>query len=144
MRATSFVAAILSAALLHAAPARAVELQPGDILAVDLRDSTLLRIDPQTGARTVISQAGLLHDLGAVAVGADRRILVGVGIWATQSGVVTVDPETGGQTLVTTGGFLRGPQDIAIEADGTLAIADADSVSSGPGRVVRVDPASGA
>ena len=137
------VASLLASSALSSAPAAAVELAPGDILVVDLRDDRLLRVDPETGARTLISAGGLLREVGAVAIAADGRILVGVGLLGTNPGIVAVDAATGAQTLVTTRGLLRAPQDMAVEADGTLAIADAPRLSSDPGRVVRVDPGSG-
>jgi len=88
--------------------ASAVTLAPGDIIVMNEEGGSLLRIDPATGDRTVISGcvdspcsevigAGLaFHDNASdVEVGPDGFVLV-----SQQVTVFRVDPATGDRTVV--------------------------------------------
>jgi sugar lactone lactonase YvrE len=131
-------------------------LHPGDIIAVDLdfSDGTtccggVVRVDPATGAQTLLSSGGsLVRPIGA-AVEADGKLLIadiqafsGAALGG-QGGVIRVDPATGAQTAAASGGAFIHPMDVAVEADGSLLVADIQAVG-GAGAIIRVAPATGA
>jgi len=107
----------------------------------------ILRVDPATGARTVVSDATTgsgpaLTGPGSLAVGADGGIYVTDG-----ETVLRVDPASGDRAVVSsatvgTGPALDGPEGIAFENDGKLVVSLVD-FSSGTGSILRVDPATG-
>jgi hypothetical protein len=78
--------------LLVASAARAVELRPGDIVAINSSSAreSLFRIDPETGAQELIASGATLRGGFGVAIDARDHILVTVG-----AGVLQVDPVTG-------------------------------------------------
>jgi DNA-binding beta-propeller fold protein YncE len=137
--------AVLAATFILSRPggeeAAAATLKAGDILVTD-RGSTIYKIDPATGAQTVVTSFGVLDNLFGITIDANGQILVTSGfvrVAGSPAGVGRVDPETGAQTIVTTSGLLSAPLGIAIDADGQILVVD-----SNLGGVVRVDPATGA
>jgi sugar lactone lactonase YvrE len=100
----------------------------------------LLRINPATGTRTVVASGTLLREPWAVAVEADRHILV----TSRRGGLVRVHPVTGEQTVLVAMLF---PSGVAVEADGNILLATLLSGANGavanPSRVIRVDPRTG-
>ena len=126
----------------------------GDIFVTDSTIASgaggVIRVDPITGAQTLVSSAGFFADPEGIAVAADGSLLI-----ADQSayneagqinraGVIRVDPLTGAQTLVSSGGLFTDPIGIAIAADGTLLVADQNAFDGFVGAVFRVEPATGA
>jgi cysteine-rich repeat protein len=112
-----------------------LELRPGDILVAEGGAARITRVDPVTGARTTVSQGGLLVGPGFLSLGADGWLYV------TDSpfqGVIRIDLETGEQELVTQGGYLTQVRGGAAEAGGTLAVVDLDAHG-----LVRVTPQTG-
>jgi len=92
----------------------------------------VLRVDPVTGAKTVVSSGGLVEGATDVAVAAGGQLFV-----SSYWGIVRVDPTSGAQTLVNadhTGG-------LAFEAGGDLLVTSYDAIGN-PG-VFRIDPTSG-
>ncbi len=135
------IAATLVLSFVGVDEAAAKPLKRGDILITD-RGSSISKIDPVTGAQTLITIGGVLDGLFGIAIDDDGQILVTaffVRVAGLPAGVGRVDPETGRQTIITTGGFLSAPTGIAIEADGQILVTD-----SNLGGVVRVDPVTGA
>ncbi len=137
--------AAFAALLLVATAARAVELQPGDIIAVEAVRQRLLRIDPETGAQQEIPAMGKLVGAWGVAIDARDQILLTVPgfLGGVPQRILRVDPATGSSSILTSGGLLRGPLGIVVEGDGRIAVSDY-SGSTGRGSIVRVDPATGA
>src|SRR5262245_46128586 len=136
--------AAFAAALLTLTTASGVELQPGDIVAMDARGDRLLRIDPLTGARQLIVAGGIAGDGIGVAIDADDQLLVSIGYFGLgpTNGVVRVDPVSGASSFVTTGGMLAGPLGIIVERNGGIVVSD--SAGGARGSIVRIDPANGA
>src|SRR5262245_5877979 len=138
--------AAFTTALLTATVARAVELRPGDIVAVDARDANerVLRIDPETGSRELIAAMGKLVGALGIAIDARDRLLIAVSIFGdgATSGVVELDPVTGIARVVSVGGLLAGPLAIAVERDGQIAVSDSQGAVRGS--IVRIDPVTGA
>lgn len=125
--------------------ARAVTLNPGDVVLVDADSfgglGGVIKVDPISGAQTKISQGGSFsHSPVALAFDSDGTI------WAINRGgnpgLVRVDPISGAQTPISTGGLFVKPNGIAVEADGNVLVSDFDGFG-GTGKIIRVDPATG-
>jgi sugar lactone lactonase YvrE len=141
--------AVMAATLVWSHPggneATAATLKPGDILVVDILMG-VIRIDPATGAQTVVTTGGYLNSIsnsaGGIALEANGQILVidieiAMPDGSSVPGIVRVDPATGLQSLVTTGDLLYTPFDIAVEANGQIVVTDRAGI-------IRVDPVTGA
>jgi hypothetical protein len=133
----------------------------GDILVADQTAfgffGGVIRVDPATGARTTVSANGApaggpaFENPFGVAVEADGDILVADrdAFANLEGGVIRVDPATGARTALSandapTGGpDFANPVGMALEADGEILVADPGALGAG-GRVIRVDPATGA
>lgn len=119
--------------------AGALTLNRGDILIADGQANAIIRVDPATGAQTVISSGGSL--LGPIGLALDAAGNILVVNYARD--VIRVDPVTGVQTVVSSGGFFVIPYDIAIDAAGQILVVDTDAFG-GSGGIIRVDPVTGA
>jgi MYXO-CTERM domain-containing protein len=136
--AACFLLAILGAPL--AVPA--VNLASGDIVVldagsvgVDPAPPRVIRVDPQTGAQTLISEGGLLEEPVAIAVEPAGTLLVSD---SAAGAILRIDPGTGGQTVVS--GSFGGLLALALEpATGDILATDASEAT-----VLRVAPQSGA
>ena len=113
----------------------------GDLVVIDAVLGAVLRVDPVTGNRTIVSDAGTgagpsFGFAVAVAVEASGDLLVAdFGFHA----VLRIDPVTGDRTIVSDAGPNLGfPHDVAVEASGDLVILDFDLDA-----IVRVDPVTG-
>ncbi len=135
-------------------------LNPGDILAVDYTLDAVLKIDPTTGNRTVVSaganasggatqqgtggsfgapQDVVIEDSGNLIV-TDRSFDPGTG---SDEYVVRVDPATGNRTILSgpmigTGPVLLQQTGLARAADGTIYVGDANLEA-----VISIDPLTG-
>jgi sugar lactone lactonase YvrE len=120
-------------------------------------DGRIIRVDPASGAQSVVSAGGELVDPAGIAVAPDGTLFVienvGVGP-ARDPAVVRIDPATGAQSVVTRGGNLCYPFGIAVEPNGVLVVTDfGDLIVGGQpqidcpqnfGAVYRVNPGTGA
>lgn len=124
---------------------------PGELLVADsaafsqTRNSGgVIRVDPATGAQTIVSEGGWLVTPHGVTVDSAGRILVvDVNAFGGPGGVVRINPANGAQTVVSREGFFSTPVGIDVEADGDIVVAD-DDAFGGRGGVIRVDPNTGA
>ena len=119
-------------------------------------DGRIIRVDPASGAQSVVSQGGELVDPAGIAVAADGTLFVvenvGVGP-ARDPAVVRIDPASGAQSVLTRGSYLCYPFGIALEASGNVIVTDfGDLIAGGVteldclqdfGSVVRVSPGGG-
>jgi streptogramin lyase len=123
----------------------------GNLLVLDIDLTAVIRVDPVTGDRTVVSDASTGSGpafetlLGGIAVEADGNVVV-----TGAQTVVRVDPVTGDRTVVSDASTGSGPafgtplgnvsleRSIAVEADGNLLVVDSDLAA-----VIRVDPVTG-
>src|SRR5436190_22811551 len=116
---------LLAITLFSASAWAQVTIRPGDILVADAIASggagAVLRIDPTSGAQTVVSERAFFSLAVALAIEDDGKIVV-----ANRSlpGVVRVDPQTGTQTIVAFGPPLIDPFGLALEADGSILVTD--------------------
>ena len=126
----------------------------GHLVVMDNRfPAVLLRVDPRTGDRSIVSDATIgqgpvLYDPPGLAVEADGHLVVTDGNSSlffprVDPHVVRVDPRTGDRSIVSSATIGRGsafqsPGSIAVEANGRVVIVD-DSLKA----VVRVNPTTG-
>jgi DNA-binding beta-propeller fold protein YncE len=117
-------------------------------------DGRIIRVDPATGAQSLVAQGGELVDPAGIAVGPDGTLYVvenvGVGP-ARDPAVIRIDPATGAQSVLTRGRNLCYPFGIALEPSGNLIVTDFGELIVGGvpqlscplefGSVVRVTPA---
>jgi len=129
--------------------AASVVLKLGDILVAEPATASISVIDPATGVKTVIAQGGLLpfeHKTVGVAFAPDGDVIV---VHRT-GGLIRVNPATGVQSVQSQGGHFRDPWAIAIDrTTGYIYVADSGYDNDRPqineaGKIIRVDPASGA
>ncbi len=134
---------------LPTAAAAGVVLKLGDILVAEPGAESISVIDPSTGIRTVISQGGLLspsHKTVGVAFAPDGDVIA----VHRDTGLIRVNPVTESQSILSQGGLFRDPWAIAIDnVTGYIYVADSGYDNdrpeiNGPGRIIRVDPVSGA
>ena len=131
----------------------------GAILVIDAQGGTsalgeLFRVDPQTGARTSVSNfgAGPLNGINptSVAVEANGQILVtdeGHGSLFPLGLLLRIDPQTGVRTILsdlnTAPNTGREPEGVAIEANGQILVIDKHAGPLTRGMLFRVDPQTG-
>jgi hypothetical protein len=115
----------------------------------------VIRVDSTTGARTTVSEntapAGgpSFEEPLAIALASNGDLLVAdQNAFGGLGGVIRVDPATGARTTVSENtappggpGFVD-PFGITTEANGNILVSDQNAFS-GPGGVIRVDPATG-
>jgi hypothetical protein len=102
--------------------AKAVALKRGDILVADASAvggaGAVIRVDPLTGAQTVVSSGGLFvrpFDLTIDAAG--QILVVDTEAFGGSLGIIRVDPVSGVQTVIynsSGGGPIQGPEGIVI------------------------------
>ena len=142
---SAIVIALLATAIVLAASAKAQTsihtasnmLSPGDIVYVDSGDAIqggfIIKVDPATGQKTVISSGGYLHLPFDVVIDAAGQIIV------SDSGrLLRIDPDTGSQTVIADNsqGNLGSPYGICLNGGGQILAANAQFV-------VQVDPLTG-
>nr|CBH38996.1 hypothetical protein containing NHL repeats [uncultured archaeon] len=117
----------------------------GQLVVTDLVLDAVIRVDPVSGNRTVVSDNStgsgtcFKRPVG-IAVEADGSLVV---VDKDLKAVVRVDPVNGNRTIVSEastdkGPIFKEPRGIAVESNGSLVVAD-----RGLRAVVRVDPVSG-
>ena len=142
-RATYILALLLIVAFAFAYPVAAapINLSPGDIIVAGSCTSQFIRVDPVTGAQSVVLTSA--YQPYGLTFAEDGDIL-----FTTQSldggAIIRVDLATGTETVIASGGELARGQilGIAVAPDGQIIVA----VPGGelPPAIVRVDPLTGA
>jgi hypothetical protein len=131
-------------------------------------DGRIIRVDPASGAQTVVSRGGELVDPAGIAVAPNGTLYVleNVGLGGNprvplggRPAVIRIDPATGNQSVVTRDDALCYPFGIALEPSGGILVGDfGDLIVGGPtqvdcvpnssqifpGALYRVNPATGA
>jgi sugar lactone lactonase YvrE len=88
-------------------------------------DGAIVRVDPRSGAQSVVSKGGALVDPAGVAVAPDGTLYVVENVGAAgDPAVIRIDPVSGAQTVVTQGGELCNPFGIALEPSGEVVVVD--------------------
>lgn len=123
---------------------------PGDIFVTDPYPGRVIRVDPATGATTVVARefgptgGPRLAAPSGIAIAADGDLIV----VNNANSIIRVNPSTGARTTISDnanpagGPSLTQAHGIAIAANGDVIVID--SGASGEGAVIRVDPTTGA
>lgn len=119
-----------------AAPAAAVTLQDGDIIAMDDINDSVVQIDPVTGTKTTVSSGGNFRCLFGIAMEKSGDIII---VEGCDDEVIRVDPATGSQAVVSSGGSFVQPSAVAVHGDGSIIVGD----SGGAGALWAVDRVTG-
>jgi hypothetical protein len=98
---------------------------------------SIVRVDPDDGSQTLVSDAGLLVDPQGLAVASDGPVLVTKRGLVGTAGLVRVEA-TGAQSQIAGDPIFEPPMDVAIETSGALLVTALNA-----GAVLRVDPATG-
>jgi len=133
LRHHGLASALVAALLLASGATRAVSLVPGDLVVADWAANAIFRMDPTSGAQTVISSGGSIVEALDVAIGPGGDLFVANG--ESGSNIVRIDPATGAQSVLTTG--VTFPTGLVFDAAGELLVADSFF------GVRRVDPITG-
>jgi len=116
-----------------------IQLNPGDIIRTDSGDAIqggfILKVDPQTGQETVLSQGGHLGFFGyPMGVAFDRA---GQLIVANQACLLRIDPLTGAQSMIRdASGAPGGFWSLALDRNDDILVAAETAI-------LRVDPVTG-
>jgi DNA-binding beta-propeller fold protein YncE len=105
----------------------------------------VVRVDPRTGAQSLVSQQGSFAWPLGLATAPDGGIVV-ANECGGQAGLVRVDPVGGGQTPITSNGpqdVLVTPERVAFDPGGAVLVTDFNVGPDADGGIVRVDPATG-
>lgn len=96
---------------------------------------TVLRVDRNSGAESVVVQGGHLVSPGGIALSGDGHLLV---VDFGSDKVVHLDPATGHQHVIASDGNLKAPVDIAVDAQGKILVVDLVG-----DKLVRIEPSTG-
>jgi len=120
----------------------------GQVLVVDATLQVLLRVDPVSGHRTVLSSTTMGHGPSflfpfGIALEATGQILV-----LDSRGITRVDPLSGDRMVVSNISVGSGPLwhnagGLAIEATGQILVTERDALPLVPGGLFRVDAHNG-
>lgn len=111
-------------------------LDPGDIIVANFAGRRIVKVDPDTGAQTLISSGGVFQSPFGIAIDAAGKIIV-----ASDAGIISVDPvgaPASNQTVISSFGNFINPRGVTIDAFGNIIVADATS-----DLLIRVDPRTG-
>ena len=125
---------LVTAVILTAArPSSAVTLLPGDILVGDQANDSIVRIDPVTGAQTVIAQGDQLNSPSGITMDLSGYILVADN---ANSRLVRIDPTDGSQQMIYQSAAPL--VDLVLE-DSTHALVAVGPLATFPNSVRRID-----
>ena len=157
MRAALTATVAIVAAFAFAAPAPAVELQPGDVVVADPNafggSGGLIDVNPDSGAQTAVSSNAisaqdLFVDPSSVALLPDGTFAVAdPNAFDGTGGVIRVDPTSGQESALSSnqlpaGSFFVDPVGVVLGSFGQLLVSDSNA-AGGSGAVIGVDPATG-
>jgi sugar lactone lactonase YvrE len=139
MKKLGALAATLAALGISASPAGAT---PGDVIVGDSSDGLVLRVKPNTGAKSLVSDDPRLETPSDTVFGPDGTIyVVDYSAFAGNGGVFAINPKTHVTTIVSQDPLFDQPDGIALGPDGDLYVTDIST--PGNGRLLRVDLPSG-
>jgi hypothetical protein len=121
--------------VISAAQAASV-LSAGDIVVGDQLSYAVVKVDPGTGAQTILSSGGSIQNPFGIQIDANGSIIVA----DTPGGLFSIDPATGNQTAIPNS-VVHMTRSVLIEADGKLLVGGSDF--AGAGGLSRVDPTNG-
>ena len=107
----------------------------GHYYVADLESRSVIRVDKDTGAETIVAYAGHLLNPSGIALSRDGHLLV---LDRGSDSVIHVDPETHHQKVVSQGDRLQAPVDLSVGPDGDIFVADLTG-----NKLVRIDHKTG-
>jgi Ca2+-binding RTX toxin-like protein len=113
----------------------------GDIIVGDSNNAEVVRVNPKTGAKDVISDDPRFVSPNDVVFGPKRMYVADYQAFDGGGGVFSVNPKTGATAVVSDDPLFDQPDGIAMGPDGDLYVTDLDSPE---GALFRVDLPSGA
>ena len=130
--------------------AAAATAPPGELFYMttqpDGNNDKLIRVDPATGAQSVLSQGGwdVPRDIAWAPDG--KLLVVDQDAGADRGGAIyRVDPSSGARTILSSGGSFLNPVAIALASDNTIYVADQGAQFFGIApSILRVNPLTGA
>jgi hypothetical protein len=138
MRKSAVIVAVVVTMALCASPAAA---KPGDIIVGDSTNHVVLRVDPRTGSKSLVSNDPRLVSPSDTVFGRDGTIyVVDYEAFDGGGGVFSIDPKTGKTRVVTKDLLFDQPDGIAMAPSGDLYVTD---LSSPEGSLFRVKLPSG-
>jgi len=142
---TGLLLEMLCLTVVEARLARAVPLNPGDIVIADPQDTgvpgVIVRVDPRTGEQAIVAQGeNLIQPLGVVADSNGDLLVSDRGL---PGRIIRVDGVTGAQAVVSEGQFFGSPYAIAIAPDGQVLVTEVGTSQERHNRIIRVDPSTG-
>ena len=138
-------------------PAEAIVLEPGDYIVSDFNGAfggyggktppgsgRIIKVDPTTGAQTLISSGGDLDAPWSMAIDGLGNIIVVDKPYDSSfaAQVISINPATGVQQVISSGGLLTNPMGLSLDAAGNFIVSDA--AVDGTGGIIKIDPTTGA
>jgi len=130
----------------------AVAVAPhGDIFVADAF-GPIFRVNPRSGAQSLISSGGYLQRPQGLAVRGNDIYVTDVATSDMNFGVgriIRIDMQSGQQSILSEAGILVGPVGITVESDGNLFVGDPytinpESTDQFDGGIIRIDKNTGA
>ncbi len=138
MRKLGAITAIVVALGISASPAGAT---PGDVIVGDSNAAVVLRVKPNTGVKSLVSDDSRLVNPNDTVFGPDGKIYVAdYGAFGGNGGVFSINPKTGQTNVVSQDPLFNQPDGIAMAPNGDLYVTD---LSSPAGKLFRVELPSG-
>ncbi len=138
MRKSAVIVAVVATLTMCASSAGAKQ---GDIIVGDSTNHVVLRVNPKTGAKSLVSNDPRLVDPSDTVFGRDGTIyVVDYEAFDGGGGVFSVDPKTGKTRVVTKDPLFEQPDGLTMAPNGDLYVTD---LSNPQGAVFRVELPSG-
>ena len=116
----------------------AAPLTPGDIVVASQSSGDIYKVNPSSGAASLITTDGLLFNPSHVIIDSQGHVFTAErGGSLNNPGVVQVDPTTGMQTMLAPMTTTNRPQALAFDQNGSIVIGNAAK------QLVRIDPHTG-
>jgi hypothetical protein len=109
------------------------------------RNNGLIRVDPVSGAQTVIATGDNFssNSPGSIAVEDINHVLVANLDFEGTPSILRVDTTNGNISTLSSGGLIAVPTATAVGADGKVYVTDASAFMGGTSSVVEIDPSNG-
>jgi len=119
--------------------ATAAPLNQGDIVVASQSSGDIYKVNPASGAPTLITTDGLLFNPSHVIIDTLGRVFTAErGGSLNSPGVVQIDPTTGIQTMLSPATTSNRPQALTFDQNGNIVVGNAAK------QLVRIDPHTGA
>ncbi|MBI2906994.1 MAG: hypothetical protein HYX92_05000, partial [Chloroflexi bacterium] len=126
------------------AAGRIIVLQRSDSYNKPTSKGSIVRIDPATGAQSLVSSGGSFANPQGLAIDSAGNYIVADGEASGTGALIRVDPISGDQSIISSGGLVRSPSGVAVDAAGSLYLTSQSNASGAlPWLVLKVNPTNG-